>query len=670
MKLYLEKIYIIVGKSLLCLLAAYAIGACFVSCKQLKLADADRCFVNGEYFDAAQKYKILYRKASPKDRELRGIIAYRLAESYRLINNVPAANAAYANAIRYNPADTLVNLQYARTLQKAGNYKHAAAQYGIYLQASPGFRFAESGLKGSKMASEMKKNPTKYIVKKNSIFNSRRGEFSPMLLPPDYSMLYITTHRDEVEGDTKSSITGFKNNDLFVSRLDEKGQWMKPESAGSINTEYDEGTPSFTDLGNVMYYTYSPRDSVGPSSASIYKSSRDGGSWAKGTKIEIGTDTLAVYAHPAITPKGDYLYFVSDMEGGYGGKDIWRGIMTDKDEVIGIENLGPDINTAGDEMFPYMRNDTVLYFSSDGHPGMGGLDIFKAVYDKKAKRWHIENMGFPINSQGDDFGITFYGEKESGFFSSNRNEPRGEDHIYSFEYPIVKVGVEGYIVDKDDELVSNATIRVVGNDGTNEKFEGKPDGTYKLGVNRGVNYVLLASAKGYLNAKMDLKTVKEEKDSIYYVDFVLYAINKPAVLENIFYDFDKAALRDESKKELDGLIELLEINPNVTIELSAHTDRKGTQEYNQRLSQRRAQSVVDYLIAHRIAPDRLTVAGYGKLQPKVVTPSVAKKYDFLKEGDILNEEFVLSLSPKQQEIADQLNRRTEFRVLSITYGLE
>jgi len=646
------------------------IGIFLSSCKQIKLADADRDFVNGEYFEAASKYRVLYRKTPPKERELRGIIAYRLAESYRLINNVPAANAAYANAIRYNPTDTLIKLQYARTLQKAGNYKLASAQYENYLRSSPGFRFAQNGLQGSKEAPLMKQNPTKYRVKRMEVFNSRRGEFCPMLLPPDYSMIYITTNRDEVSGEAKSPITGVRNNDLFVSRLDDNGKWMKPESAGVVNTEFDEGVPSFTSSGNTMYYTFAMQDSVGPSSAAIYKSTRDGGAWTKGTKLRIGTDSSYVYAHPAIVPSGNFLYFVSDMPGGYGGKDIWRGLLTDQDEVIGIENLGPEINTAGDEMFPYMRNDTVLYFSSDGHPGMGGLDIFKAVYNKRSDRWITENMGFPINSQGDDFGITFEGEDESGFFSSNRNEAKGADHIYSFEYPVVKVAVEGYIVDKDDEFVPNATIRVVGNDGTNEKFNGRPDGTYRLQVNRGVNYVLLASGEGYLNSKMDLRTVTAEKDSIYFVDFVLYAIDKPAVLENIFYDFDKAALREESKKELDGLIELLEINPNVTIELSAHTDRKGTEEYNQRLSQRRAQSVVDYLIAHRISKDRLSVAGYGKQKPKVITKSLAKKYDFLQEGDVLTEEFVLKLTPEQQEIADQINRRTEFQVLSITYGLQ
>jgi peptidoglycan-associated lipoprotein len=634
----------------------------------VKLSEADRHFSNGEYFEAATMYRKIYRKTSPKNRELRGQVAYRLAESYRLINSIASANPAYTNAIRYNPSDTLMKLQFARTLHKAGNYKQAAEQYKVFLNSQPNNQFAQNGLFGAQLAPQMKANPTLYTVKRMELFNSRRGEFSPMLLPPDYDMIYITTHRDDVQGDEKSTITGVKNNDIFVSRKDETGKWMKPESAGSVNTDFDEGTPTFSATGNVMYYTFCAQEPENPTTALIYKSTRSGGEWSKGTRLDFKGDTTALMAHPAINTTGDYLYFVSDMKGGYGGKDIWRAAMIG-DEIDYVENLGPEINTAGDEMFPYMRNDTTLYFSTDGHPGMGGLDIFKATYNERSKKWTVQNMGFPINSSGDDFGITFFGEKEQGFFSSNRNEAKGADHIYSFEYPVMSARLEGFIVDKDDEFVPNATIRVVGNDGTNEKFQGKANGTYSMDLNKGVNYVLLASAEGYLNAKKDLKTVNIEKDSLYYIDFVLYSISKPAVLENIFYDFDKAALRDESKKELDELIELLEINPNVTIELSAHTDRKGSQEYNQRLSQRRAQSVVDYLIAHRIDKDRLTVAGYGKLQPKVVTKSIAKKYDFLQVGDMLTEEFILSLPPEQQEIADQINRRTEFKVLSITYNL-
>lgn len=642
------------------------------SCKRVKLEDADRKFAQGQYFVAADMYRTIYRQTSSKKRELRGEVALRMAESYRLLNNPQRANAAYANAIRYNVADSTVTLQYARSLQKVGDYKQAARYYEAFLKKFPDNQFALNGLEGTKLAPIWKANPTPYIVKRMDIFNSRKGEFSPMLLPKDYDQVYFTSNRDEATGDTISGITGTRLNDIFMSRKDESGKWMKPEHVDSpINTNGDEGTPSFSATGSSMYYTGCPIDSTNSSYPAIYVSQRSGGSWNKGTKIEIDRTSLtSVFAHPAISPSGDFLYFVSDRPGGYGGKDIWRAAMVG-DLVEYIENLGPDINTAGDEMFPYMRNDSTLYFSSDGHVGMGGLDIYKAVQKTGTRdKWTVENMKSPINSYADDFGITFEGEKESGFFSSNRNDAKGFDHIFSFLLPVITTKVEGYIVDTDDEFVTNSVIRVVGRDGTNKRFPGKPNGTYTMDVDQGVDYVFLASGNGYLNTRMPLKTVKSSRDSTYLVDFVLTPINKPVVLEFIFYDFNQATLRPESKEELDGLINLLNLNPNVTIELSAHTDRVGSDEYNNRLSQRRAESVVNYLIAGGIAKDRLTAVGYGKTQPKVVTKSVVKKYDFLKEGDVLTEEFVKGLTPEQQAIADQLNRRTEFKVLSITYNLE
>lgn len=649
---------------LILLLSAY-------SCKQVKLEDADRKFAQGEYFVAADMYRKIYRSIPIKKRELRGEVALRMAESYRLINNPLRANAAYANAVRYKVNDSTLNLQYARSLQKVGDYKQAARYYADFLKLFPDNKFALNGLEGTKVAPEWKSNPTLYTVKRMDLFNSNRGEFGPMLLPPDYDQLYFTSNREGVIGDTISNITGSKLNDIFMSRKDESGNWMKPEHLDSpINTSSDEGTTSFSATGSAMYFTQTKLDSVNTSFPSIYVSYRSSGSWGKGTKIEINKrDTTSVYAHPSITPSGDYIYFVSDMPGSYGGKDIWRASMVG-DLVEFVENLGPDINTAGDEMFPYMRNDSTLYFSSDGHVGMGGLDIYKAEYNKKSQGWKVENMKFPINSQADDFGITFEGNKESGFFSSNRGDGKGFDHIYSFAYPVITTVAEGYIVDTDDEFVTNATIRVVGRDGTNMRFPGKNDGTYKMDVKQGVDYVFLASAKDHLNTRMSLKTMPMEKDSTYMLDFILTPINKPVVLENIFYEFDKATLLPESKKELDGLIDLLNTNPNVTIELSAHADRKGSDEYNIKLSQRRAESVVNYLIAGGISKDRLTAVGKGKSEPKAVTKAIVKKYDFLKEGDILNEEFIEGLTPEQQEMADQVNRRTEFKVLSITYNLE
>ncbi|MDR1881239.1 MAG: OmpA family protein [Prevotella sp.] len=644
----------------------------FLSCKPVKLADADKKFMQGEYFAAADMYRKIYRKTPARKRELRGETALRMAECYRLINYPMRANPAYANAIRYKVNDSVVTLRYARSLHKSGDYKQAAKYYREFLQLYPDNKLALNGLKGTGLAPVWKTNPALYTVKRMDPFNSNRGEFSPALLPPDYNRLYFSSNRKEALGDTVSGITGAKLNDIFMSRKDENGNWMKVEHVESaINTESDEGTPSFTNSGTTMYYTHTPLpDSAGIFFPHIYVSQRSDGSWSKGSKLEINRrDTLSVYAHPAINSTGDVLYFVSDMAGGYGGKDIWKATLIG-DMVESVENMGPDINTAGDEMFPCLRNDSTLYFSSDGHVGMGGLDIYRASCDPAAKRWSLENLQWPINSQADDFGITFEGEKEKGFFSSNRGDGKGFDHIYSFEYPVIKTLVEGYIVDTDDEFVTSSTIRVIGRDGTNKKFPGKNDGTYSLEVERGVDYVFLASARNCLNTRMTLKTAKMEKDSTYLVDFILTPINKPVVLENIFYAFDKADLLPESKEALDGLTSLLNLNPNVTIELSAHTDRKGSDEYNNRLSQRRAETVTGYLIAGGIAKDRLTAVGKGKDEPKTVSGAIAKKYGFLKEGEVLTEQFIEQLPPEQQDIADQVNRRTEFKVSSITYNLE
>jgi len=489
-----------------------------------------------------------------------------------------------------------------------------------------------------------------------------------MLAGENYDLLYITTTRDGVVGDDRSAITGENFCDIFLARKDVRGQWQAPELLDEIvNTEAEEGTPSFTSNGSTMYYTYCALDEENSRTAEIMKSTRSGAAWSKGIKVDVFRDSLKMAAHPAITPSGKYLYFVSDVLGGQGGKDIWR-IEVDAIGRSYPENLGPAINTPGDEMFPYMRTDSIMYFSSNGHPGMGGLDIFKATLTPQGN-WIVENMKSPINSNADDFGITFEGKRESGFFSSNRNESRGRDHIFSFTYPSITVWVEGWVLDKDEEVVENAIIRVVGTDGTNERILARRDGTYRLELTRGVDYVMLANAPGFLNQKQSLTIPKNDRTEIFYVDFSLASITKPVPIDNIFYDFNKATLRPESKKALDELITLLKDNPNVTIELMSHTDRIGSLEFNQNLSLRRAQSVVDYLIKGGIEKDRLTAAGYGKTQPKVVTKSIANKYDFLPEGQELSEEFILTLTPEQQAVADQINRRTEFRVLRTNYRL-
>jgi len=622
----------------------------------------------GEYYAAADIYRRVYARTPSKKRYLKGSIAFRMGDCYRKINNASRAQTGYQNAIRFGYTDSTAIFYYALMLQRNGNYTEAIRQYNNFLKFDPANRWAKNGIIGCDSAINWKKNPTRYTVKRDDKMNSRRSDFSPMLAGEQYDQLYITTPRDEAMGNEKNTITGLKFCDIFMAKQNERKQWLAPAPLEEgLNTEAEEGTCSFTSDGSAMYYTYCEQDPENPRTAEIRKSSRSGAKWNKGEKVNIFSDSLKMAAHPAISPDGKYLYFVSDVMGGQGGKDIWRVEVNEIGHSF-PENLGPEINTPGDEMFPYMRTDSILYFASNGHLGMGGLDIFKATLTPKGN-WEVENMKAPVNSNGDDFGITFAGKRESGFFSSNRNDSRGSDHIFSFSLPSINVFVEGWVLDKEEEVVENATIRIVGIDGTNEKIFAKKDGTYRLELARGMNYVMLASAPGFLNQKQSLTTPTDEKSETFYVDFYLASITKPVPIDNIFYDFNKATLRPESKKALDELIALLNDNPNVTIELMSHTDRIGSLEYNQNLSQRRAQSVVDYLIKGGIEKERLTAAGYGKTQPKTVTKNIAKQYDFLPEGRALSEEFILTLTPQQQEVADQINRRTEFRVLRTNYRL-
>ena len=638
------------------------------SCKSAKLSDAEEKQRIGEYYEAAAIYRKVYTKTSPKKRDLRGYIAYRMAECNRLINNTGKATSAYMNAIRYDYPDSTVYLHMGQMLQKTGRYPEAIKNYDIYMENDPSNLLAINGIQGCELAPGWKKNPTRYEVRRMDKFNSRRGEFSPMLAGDKYDQLYFASSRSKDKDAKVSAITGQNNNNLFLVKQDEKGAWLAPvELEDEVNTEYDEGTPSFSPDGNTMYYTYCAQDPEGPRTAEIYISTRSSAKWGKGTRATIVKDSVTALGHPSISPDGKYLYFVSDAVGGFGGKDIFRARVAGND-FGPMENLGEEINTPGDEMFPYVRDSVTLYFASNGHPGMGGLDLFKATQDSTGK-WKVENLGAPINSMADDFGITFAGKEERGFFCSNRNDARGYDHIYSFERPTITIFIEGIVNDVDEYPIEDATVRIVGKDGLNVKVPVKKDGTYRVELERDIRYVMMASARGYLNQNYELHTGPEEKNETYIVDFFLSPISKPVVIDNIFYDFDKATLRPESKKALDEMIKMLNDNPNVTIELGAHTDRKGTDQYNERLAQRRAQSVVDYLIAGGIEAARLEAKGYGESVPKTINKKMAKQFDFLKEGDVLTEEFILALPPEQQEIADQINRRTEFKVLRTNYNL-
>lgn len=623
----------------------------------------------GEYYDAAAEFKTAYNKTSPKDKDKRGERALKLAGCYDRINSTQKAIAAYRNAIRYNKADINTHLAFARILMKNGSYKEAAKEFQMVLDSLPDNELAKSGLLSAQTAQEEKNAGSRYIVKKMDVFNSRRADYSPMLFGDEYDQLYFTSTRNEAEGDELSGITGTKAGDIFVSQKDDKGKWGKPEAIVSgLNTEFDEGACCFTPDQSQMYLTQCTTDPNYPRYATIVTSNRSDAAWSKASPLEVTRDTLSSYAHPAVSPDGQWLYFTSDMPGGKGGYDIWRVRIT-TNGLGGVENLGEPVNTPGNEMFPTFRPNGDLYFSSDGHKGLGGLDIYIAKVDKNTKKFVLEHPGYPLNSQGDDFGMTFEGPHNRGYFSSNRGDGRGWDHIYSFEKPEIIQTVKGWVYEMDGYELPDALVYMVGSDGTNLKLSVKGDGSFTQVINPNVDYMMLATCKGFLNHKEELRVKPVTESEEYVLQFPLASIRVPVLIDNIFYDFDKYSLRPESTKALDELIKLLNENPNVTIELSAHCDYKGSAEYNKTLSQKRAEAVVNYLIQHGIAKDRLSPVGYGKEKPKTIRKKLTEKYPWLKEGDVLTEEFIKKLDKDKQEICNQLNRRTEFIVLRTTYGM-
>ena len=648
----------------------------------------DKFYTLGEYYDASAQYKKAYAQLPAKERTQRGKVALKMAECYRKINYTQKAIAAYNNAIRYKQTDSLTLLHLAQQQMKNGNYKDAEKTFQTFLDSMRNGgstesrhyeQLAKTGLRAAQQAPEWKKQGSAYTVKRERFFDSRRAEYSPMLAGEENNQLFFTSTRNQSKGDELSGITGTKNADIYMSQKDDKGKWQRPEVIDSeLNSDDDEGACSFSPDGRTMYLTQCRTDASYPRYATIVTSNRSDAAWSKPTELVITHDTLSAYAHPAVSPDGQWLYFASNMPGGMGGYDIWRVNIAGK-ELGSVENLGAPINTPGDELFPTFRPNGDLYFSSDGHEGMGGLDIYiaKAIGSKPladgqqliASSQQLEHPGYPLNSQGDDFGMTFEGLLNKGFFSSNRGDGKGWDHIYSFYNPEIVQTVKGWVYEQDGYELPQALVYMVGNDGTNLKLSVKGDGSFTQQIKPGVDYVFLGTCKGFLNHQERLRVEPVTESEEYVLQFPLASITAPVLIENIFYDFDKATLRPESTAALDKLVVLLNENANVTIELSAHCDYKGSAEYNKRLAQRRAESVVEYLTAHGIASDRLKPVGYGKEKPKTIRKKLTEKYPFLKEGDVLTEEYIKTLNEEQQEQCNQLNRRTEFVVLRTTYGL-
>jgi outer membrane protein OmpA-like peptidoglycan-associated protein/tetratricopeptide (TPR) repeat protein len=630
---------------------------------------AEKYYAIGEYFDAAEEYKKAYSHTPVKEKAKRGERAFKMAECYRKIGYSAKAAGGYQNAVRYKVGGMEPVLRLAQMQHWMGKYNDAIKNYTVFLDSIPESIEAQNGLKGCLLAGDLKKKGSLYSIKKLPILASRRADYSPMLYGEDWDQIYFTTTRQQASGNELSGITGVKMADIFYSKKDDKGKWSKPETVeGEINTEYEDGACCFTRDGKTMYFTRCTHDPNYPRYATIMSSARSDASWSKAQEVKISNDTLSSFAYPAVSPDGKWLYFSSDMPGGFGGMDLWR-IAIDEQSWAIPENLGSDINTFGDEVFPTFRPNGDLYFSSDGHPGMGGLDLFVAEQDS-SNVWQIKSLGYPMNSAGDDFGMTFEGFNNRGFFSTNRGNGRGWDQIMSFECPEVVQSIKGWVYEKDGYELPGAMVYMIGNDGTNLRLSVKPDGSFEQEVKPNVDYVLLGTCQGYLNHKQEIHIDTSSISRQHVLQFPLASMTDPVLIRNVFYEFDSAELTEGSTIALDSLAMLLTENPNVTIELSSHCDYRGRDEYNLRLSQRRAESVVNHLVQKGIAPQRMIPVGYGEERPKVINRRMAEQNPFLQIGDTLTESFILALPDEaQQEICNALNRRTEFRVMRTTYGL-
>ena len=673
-------------RNLLYILCVSVFIAGFSSCSvSARIKRADKKYNIGEYYQAAEMYKQVYRRINSKDKSMRAHVAFNQGECYRILNN-SKATSAYKNAIRYHYPDSIVYLHYAQVLHYQGKYKEAIKQYDIYLEAHQKDYVASAGKYACLKMEDWKKQTSRYKIAPAKEFNAKRSSnFSPSFIGEDADALVFTSNRQEQKSNNKtkvraSSVTGMPAFNLYSARKNAAGKWEEIELCEGLYKETEDeegemqkqattaelGAACLSADGKTMYFTYSKPINGQDLGAKIYVSQRASGEWGEAQEVKLFKDSSITVGHPTLCATGDTMYFVSDAPGGFGGKDIYMAISNGS-EWDDIRNLGPTINTNDDELFPYIRQDGRLYFSSKGHPGYGGLDLFYAI--PQDTTWTIFNMGMPFNSTGDDFGITFAGEKEEGFFSSNRGQKKGYDLIYSFILPEMELLVEGTITNTDGEHLSDASLRLIGNDGTNIKTQIRRDGTYRLKLQKDTRYAMLATSRGYLNMKHIFTTEGLTDSHTYKQDFNLSPISKPVKMGNIFFKFGSWELTPDSEDGLNALVKLLNDNPNITIEMAAHTDMVGNNAANQELSLKRAQSVVNYLIKAGVEKERLTPVGYGEEKPIVVDELLHKQYPYLPKDQALDETFITTLSADKQEVCNSLNRRTEFRVLKTTYNL-
>ncbi|MDO9511703.1 MAG: OmpA family protein [Bacteroidales bacterium] len=647
-----------------------------------KTEAADLAFKNHQYLTAVKKYKRASRKIKDKDEKNR--IAFQIAECYRMTNNVRLAAPAYKRLInlKYNEKEPLVLLYYADLQRLIEKYDIALEYYNQFLQAVPDDKKGLAGKASCEIAGELLSQPSRHSIEAENAINTRFDDFSATYANAAYSEVIFTSSRDGAKSKLKDEWTGRAFSDLWIVKKDVKGKWGKPvlaDEAEVVNTDANEGQPFFNPRFNAMYFTRCPNEKKKQNGCQILVSKRAGKGFSEAVGVELSTDSTIAIGHPTLASDELTIIFSSDMPGGLGGKDLWIATRQKKNDKFGrARNLGEPINTPGNEVFPFLRNDTMLYFASDGHPGLGGLDIFKSTMNnstEKTSTWTPPiNMGIPINSSSDDFAITFHPESyEEGLFSSNRKGGRGGDDIYSFSAEPVLFTLQGVVKDELSlQFIQNALVSMKRNDNAGFKSSTSARGTYSFNKNQmkpNFDFDLTVSADGYFSktGKTTTKGYENSKDLV--LDFILTPIpKKPIVLPEILYDLGKWDLKPQYQDSLQGLITTLDANPTIIVELAAHTDARDSEDRNDILSQKRAQSVVDYLIVRGIDGDRLKAKGYGERAPRLLLKDFVRAGFKFRSGTRLTESYIDSLPSREvKEAAHQLNRRSEFSIIATNF---
>jgi len=634
----------------------FILGLLAIACSTEK--KATKAFVRGEYQNAID----LFKKSKPREP---GKANYFIAESYRLSNRIKDAEVYYAKAGGRGIDKDSIQFYYAQSLKANAKYDEAKKELEELQNRTANEKLkdrARAEIDGLGYLANLRQKPSYFRVKNLDLLNSPASEYAPAYLNNE---LYYTSSR----GNGKiyeATGTPFTNLFKVASRGANVDIATVAPLPANINTEnVNNGCVAFSPDGKIMVFAKGNSGKrKGGEDVDLYLARFRNGVWSEPLIITGSVNSPKYWdSTPAFSPDGRTLYFASNRDGGYGGTDIYAAQMDSRGRFSRIRNLGPEINTPGNESFPYVAEDAKLYFASDAHPGFGALDIF--VVKRASGKTTIENLGEPVNSSADDFGI-FLVRPDRGFFTSNREDGKGDDDVYTFvnEDPDLKVvnyylaGVT-YTPDKEGKLqiLPNTKVSILdANSNIMQDYITGNDGKFLFRVYENEDYNLIGELDGYLirrqayttkGKSVDPQTLKElvtniTLDTIVVLDKI--ELNKIFVLENIYYDFNKYNIRQDAASELDKLVQLLIDNPEIKIELSSHTDSVDTDEYNIFLSQKRAESAVEYIVKNGISPDRLVAKGYGESKP------IARN---------------TNPNGTDNPVGRQKNRRTEFKILEI-----